>query len=134
MAEKVPFVEDPTNRNEAVSLRNWLRKAWLPALEERARGARHTLARSLAQLASDDFTETIGPYVGLRREALVCASPLQRKDIVARYFRSLGMKNYSQAHVQEVLKRLSTRRKPVPFEMLGHSFNCSPDFLWASRV
>lgn len=126
------WAEDPTNRSEQ-SLRNWLRHTWMPQLEKRSKGSLNSLARSLTTLSKDDFTETIGPYVGLRRVALEKAVPARREDIVARYLRALGVKGYSQSHVQELLKRLGSREN-VCFKMLGFSFQMGPDFLWASRV
>jgi len=130
---KLKWVEDPTNRRD-VTLRNWLRRTWLPQLEKRVPGAPAGLARSLTALSGDKFTETIGPFVGLRRAALENFPASQHQDIVARYLRSVGVKGYSQTHVQELLKRLHNRHKALRFEMLGFSFQASPDFLWASRV
>ena len=132
-AREVKWVDDPSNRSTE-SLRNWLRQEWIPQLERRSPGALRSLSRSLTTLAGDPFTETMGPFVGLRRAALKEYSAVVREGVVARYFRTIGMKGYSQNHVQELLKRLATRQTPVTFEMLGFSFEATPDFLWASRV
>ncbi len=130
---QVKFIDDPSN-NLTTSLRNWLRQDWIPQLERRSPGASKSLSRSLTTLAGDQFTETIGPFVGLRRASLDDFSPVLREDVDARYLRAIGMKGYSQTHVQELLKRLRPTDQPVRFEMLGFSFEATPDFLWASRV
>ncbi len=131
--QQVKWMDDPSNEL-TTSLRNWLRQDWIPQLERRSPGAAKSLSRSLTTLAQNQFTETIGPFVGLRRAALEEFTPVLLEDVVARYLRTIGMKGYSQTHVQELLKRLSTRRQPVRFEMLGFSFQATADFLWASRV
>jgi tRNA(Ile)-lysidine synthase len=133
-SRKIKWVEDPSNTSSEVSLRNWLRHTWLPQLERRSPGALSSLSRSLTTLASDKFTETIGPFVGLRRVSLGEADPTRRAAIVARYLRSIGIKGYSRTHVEEVLKRLANRTPHTQFDMLGFSFQTTPDFLWASRV
>jgi tRNA(Ile)-lysidine synthase len=132
-ARELSWVEDPSNQSKESSLRNWLRLEWLPQLEQRSPGATNSLSRSLSMVASDKFTETIGPFVGLRRASLEKAEPTRRAAIVARYLRSVGINGYSRNHVDEVLKRLG-RSQPVQFDMLGFSFQATPDFLWASRV
>lgn len=127
------WCEDPSN-SEIDSLRNWVRRDWLPQLEHRSPGSKKSLAGSLNALSGDKFTETIGTFVGLRRGELEKQSPSRREDIVARYLRSVGIKGYSRTHVQELLKRIGNKKNPKPFEMLGFSFEATPDFLWASRV
>lgn len=131
---RMKWATDPSNERSEISLRNWLRREWLPQLERRSPGALNSLSRSLTTLASDKFTETIGPFVGLRRISLNKAEPTRRAAIVARYLRSIGINGYSRTHVEELLKRLDNHSENTQFDMLGFSFQATPDFLWASRV
>lgn len=134
LGRALKWSEDPSNSSLETSLRNWLRREWLPQLEKRSPGAKTSVARSLSILAEEDFTETIGPFVGLRRTALDGLSVARREDVVARYLRSMGLRGYSRNHVQELLKRLGKEPKSLKFKMLGCTFEATPDFLWASRV
>ncbi|MGE3760177.1 MAG: tRNA lysidine(34) synthetase TilS [Pseudobdellovibrionaceae bacterium] len=128
-AEKrgLKFINDPSNE-DAGSLRNWLRHEWIPALEKRRPGATRSLARSLEILARKPQTQRrIDLNVGLRRDSL-------DEETLAQYLRQLGCSNYGRSHVQEILKRIDTRRKNLTFEMLGFVFKVTPDLLLASRV
>lgn len=121
------FVEDPSN-SDAGTLRNWLRNEWIPALEKRQPGASRSLARSLEILAKRPRSQRrIDLNVGLRRDSV-------NEENVAEYLRQLGCSNYGRTHVQEILKRIDTRRKNLTFEMLGFVFKVTPDLLLASRV
>lgn len=132
---KLKWFEDPSNRQGRESLRNWIRNDWLPSLERRQLGASKAIARSLALLAStSEGVEVPSQYVGLRRKEMKKTSSVQQSAMLASYIRGLGVKNYSQNHIQEVLKRLDTRQKHLTFQMLGVEFHLTPDFLWASRV
>jgi tRNA(Ile)-lysidine synthase len=121
------FVQDPSN-SDAGSLRNWLRLEWLPALEKRQKGASRALSRSLEILLRPPrSSREIDVNVGLRRDSL-------DEDVLAEYLHRLGCENYGRSHVQEILKRIDTRRKNLTFEMLGLVFKVTPDLLMASRV
>lgn len=134
----VHFVEDPSNEN-LDPFRNWLRREWLPHLEKRQPGALKSLSRSLHTLVATVVNPEmepvqLGDFVGLRRESLRGVSSRQQAEMIARYFRSLGLRNYAQTHVEEVMKRLSTKRRAASFELLGLEWKITPDLLWASRV
>lgn len=133
------WVEDPSNaRTEA--FRNWLRADWLPALESKRPGALKALSRSLETLsprasrAAAASPVDLAPHVGLRRSSISSLARPTRRSVVARYLNGLGLKGYGQSHVDEILKRIDTKRKNFTFEMLGLKFSVTPDFLWASRV
>lgn len=130
---ELTWVEDPSNAS-ADPLRNWLRHTWLPQLELRQKGATKALARSLELVSARPFSVEIGAYVGLRREALSEISLSKQRDVVARYFKSLGLTVYGSSHIDELLKRLESERKNFTFEMLGMNFRVSGGLLWASRV
>lgn len=126
-ARELKFINDPSNR-DAGSLRNWLRHEWIPSLEKRQPGASRSLARSLEILAKKGRPpRRIDLNVGVRRDSL-------NEETVAEYLRQLGCSNYGRTHVQEILKRIDTRRKNLTFEMLGFVFKVTPDLLLASRV
>lgn len=130
----VKWVEDPSNET-AGPLRNWLRREWLPLLEKRQPGALKSLSRSLARTAAANGRRTrVDMDAGVRRDSINEASYREREELVAAYLRGLGLNNYAQAHVREILKRIDTRRKNLTFEMLGVVFEVTPDFLRASRV
>lgn len=134
-ARGLKWADDPTN-STSDSLRNWLRHEWIPALERRQAGASRSLARSLENLARSQFVNktAMSTLVGLRREEMSKASFAERELLVANYLRGLGVKNYGQSHVREILKRIDTRQKNLTFTMLGVVFRVTQDFLWASRV
>lgn len=127
------WLEDPSNQ-KLDALRNWVRHEWLPSLEKKRPGAMNALSRSLETLAPEVRDFDLAPFVGLRRELLSHVSDSKQRELVAQYLRALGHFNYEQTHVIEIVKRLSTKRKNVEFEILGLRFQISPDFLWASRV
>jgi tRNA(Ile)-lysidine synthase len=131
------WVEDPSNRNSD-HLRNWLRAEWLPSLENQRPGAGRALARSLQELCTSGkdraLGQELGNFVGLRRDSLKHVNAHQRRALIARYFLALGVRNYGQTHIDEVVKRLSTRAKTSRFELLGFNWEITQDLLWASRV
>ncbi len=135
LAKGLHWKMDPSNAVDD-ALRNWLRNQWLPALERKRPGAMKTLARSietlLPQALGQEWPDI--PYVGLRRELFISADVSERRELLARYLRAMGINGYGQTHIDEIVKRLRTRRKNFAFAMLGLKFTVSPDFLWASRV
>ncbi len=132
-ARALEWREDPTN-SQTHALRNWIRTEWLPRLEERQKGARRSLSRSLSLIARGHARDMSTANVGLRRDLIKSASFSEREILVAQYLRAQGFKDYAQSHVHEILKRIDTRRKNLTFEMLGVVFEVTPDFLRASRV
>ncbi|MGE3680723.1 MAG: tRNA lysidine(34) synthetase TilS [Bdellovibrionales bacterium] len=139
---RLNWLDDPSNI-KVDAFRNWIRKQWLPQLEQRQAGAVEALARSLEVVAAAGSCEAKefesespieSPDVGLRRKPIQRLPQLQREAHVARYFKALRLKGYSQAHVRELLKRLDTDRKNFEFEMLGLRFIVTPDLVSVSRV
>lgn len=126
------WLEDPSN-DERDPLRNWLRQEWLPSLESKRPGALNALSRSLEMISPKrDESIVLGPYVGLRRELLQGVSSVEQKALLAQYLKSLGLKNYAQTHVDEILKRLKSERKNLSFDMLGMRFHVTRELLWAA--
>lgn len=130
-AQQIKFADDPSNRKK-LPLRNWLREEWLPMLEEKRPGSLAALSRSLEILSLNAVVESKFD-VGLRRDLVREFSLPQAEKIVAGYLKSLGVRNYGQRHVRELLKRLSAAPE-TPFTMLGLVFEFRQDHLRASRV
>jgi len=133
------WIQDPSN-SDSRQLRNWMRREWLPRLEERVPGALGALSRSLENLIPPPEAKRTSPLVGLKRKMLHSASEPLRRELVARYLRALGMRGYQRTHVEEILKRVQTAEPPKGrlgvrnFEILGFVFHVSRDLVWASRV
>jgi len=134
-ARKIEFCADPSNK-KTDSLRNWLRRTWLPALERKQAGAGAALARSLEILAQDAVVESCSPVV--RRAEMKGLSLPEREKFLSSYLRGLGLKNYSRRHVRELIKRIDTHLDTSPkittFRMLGVVFQVTPDLLVAKQV
>jgi tRNA(Ile)-lysidine synthase len=130
---ELDWLEDPSNASSEI-LRNWMRREWLPSLEKQRPGALKSLARSLATVSPQPHEFDLAPYVGLRRELFNTGPTPKSRVLVAGYLKSLGLKGYARTHVDEILKRLSSKHTHLDFDMLGLKFRISPDFLWASRV
>lgn len=126
---KLEWIEDPSNELTG-SLRNWVRREWLPLLEKRCPGGRNALARSL----SNASVEGRRPSRSICRLALKKVAFSEQERVVAEFLRGQGLKNYGRSHVHEILKRLETRRKNISFQMLGVEFQITPDLLRVNRI
>lgn len=128
------WISDPSNLS-VDPLRNWIRKEWLPALEKKRPGSVRRLGRSLRILAhySPDRSNTLNG-LALRRAALSEAPIHDRREMIAGYFRLMGVREYGETHVEEFMKMLSQRHKSFVFVLLNHEFHVTPDCVWASRV
>jgi tRNA(Ile)-lysidine synthase len=124
VAEKQKWLNDPTNRSEE-PLRNWLRRNWLKALERKRPGGGKSLARSLKLLVealdqnSPDFREFLSDgNEAIRRDLYQRLGPIERRQLLARYLRARGLKNFSENHIMEICKRLDSAQKVFTFELL----------------
>lgn len=121
--KKGTFLDDPSNSSDQY-LRNWLRNDWLKSLEKKVPGSSQSLHRSLDLLVrSLDQSEDLDSFV--QEDALKIAELLplnkdERRQIVAAYMKSQGLKNYGLSHVNEVLKHLDREKKHHTFKLLGH--------------
>lgn len=126
--EKLRAFEDPTN-DSLDPLRNWIREEWLRSLEKRQRGAVAALARSLETLASELSTQAPGSDLlsqneayksqGLSRAFYLTLSPIEQRRMLAQYLFSLGKKDFSQAQIEEIQKRLDKSQKVITFKVGG---------------
>ncbi|WP_347357162.1 tRNA lysidine(34) synthetase TilS [Bdellovibrio sp.] len=125
--EKLRSFEDPTNQS-LDPLRNWLREEWLKALEKRSRGSMAALSRSLETIAQEIETRPWGDLLsqneayksqGLQRAFYLTLSPFEQKRLLAQYLFSLGKKDFSQSHLEEIQKRLDKSQKVITFKVAG---------------
>ena len=121
--KSVDWIEDPSNR-DARYLRNAIRKSLLPAIEKIRPGGAKAMARSLDLLA--DFVEIASESSrptanskGIDRRELLSLAPKQRRERLANWVLSLGIRGFSRAHTDEMLKRISSPRKRLSFELCG---------------
>jgi tRNA(Ile)-lysidine synthase len=125
------YLEDPTNQ-ELDPLRNWVRQEWLPGLEGRQKGAVNALARSLATLASElSEKEAVGDLLreneankshlvesqALSRAFFASLGPQNQKRLLAQYLLSLGKRDFSQSHLEEICKRLDNSQRVITFKV-----------------
>lgn len=124
--EELGFAEDPTN-TDLDPLRNWIRGSWLPQLEERSAGANDVLARSLETMAfelqqtQNDLLLQNEAYKtqGLQRSFYLTLSHREQKRLLAQYLFSLGKRDFSQSHLEEIQKRLDNSQKVITFRSAG---------------
>lgn len=124
--KKQSWFEDPSNQDSQF-LRNWLRQEWFASLEEKVPGALASLQRSL-----DNVVRSMGQPVNLesfieenclKLDDLLGLDKESRRQIVAAYMKSQGLKNYGFSHISEVLKRLDREEKSHTFRLLGRRWN-----------
>lgn len=125
--ERLRSFEDPTNKG-LDPLRNWLREEWLKSLEKRSRGSTAALARSLETIAQEIENRPWGDLLGqneayktqgLRRSFYLTLSPFEQKRLLAQYLFSLGKRDFSQSHLEEIQKRLDKSQKVITFKVAG---------------
>jgi tRNA(Ile)-lysidine synthase len=110
---KLKWCEDPSNKDEKY-LRNWVRRSWLPSLEKRRAGAVEALSRSLELLAQAPRDHV--PLVEeLDRNSFADLDVAKKQQMLASFLRQKKITNYSLNHINEVIKRLNTRRKYFEF-------------------
>ncbi len=129
-SEKVRAFEDPSNKSTD-PLRNWIREEWLVDLERRQKGAVATMARSLDTIAHDSAVQSWGELLsagqvstsdltkGLSRCFYLTLTSLEQKRFLAQYLYSLGKRDFSQAHIEEIQKRLDNSQKVITFKVGG---------------
>ena len=111
-ARKVEHVEDPSNK-KTDAFRNWMRR-WLKELDRRQPNGTLNMARSLARLAEElgnvkkERALTDG---GIDRKQYRGSIQSRRRSKLARYCYHIGLKNYTQGHIEELMKRLDVSQK-----------------------
>lgn len=125
---KLSFVQDPSNATEDY-LRNWLRHTWLKSLEKKSPGSAKAFARSLEAIAASVETKKPRRVTKIARKTWSRLSEKEQKSRLAQYLRQNDVKGYGQTHIEELLKRLDTRRKRLTFELLGRTWLLDPQHL-----
>jgi tRNA(Ile)-lysidine synthase len=125
--EKIRAFEDPSN-DSLDPLRNWIRQDWLKALEKKSRGVTRSLSRSLETIARDLESSSWGELLqknedfksqGLSRAFYLTLTPLEQRRMLAQYLFALGKKDFTQAHLEEIQKRLDNSKKVITFKVGG---------------
>ncbi len=120
--KKMNYVEDPSNKDLG-PFRNWLRHFWLQELENKRPGSKRSLFRSLDHLVSSldqsDELNTMAQEDSLNLSEVLALSETEKRQVLAAYMKSQGLKNYGLSHINEVLKRLDNEKKRHTFKMLG---------------
>ena len=124
----VKALEDPSNKS-LDPFRNWLRKKWISSLEKHSPGAVSSLARSLETLVQELQDRPWGDLLkqndagnksnGLQRSFYLTLSPFEQKRLLAQYLFSLGKRDFSQAQLEEIQKRLDKSQKVITFKVGG---------------
>lgn len=127
------WLEDPSNENTQ-SLRNWLRKEWLPALENYRPGAIESVNRSFESIAESLSVESNYEHCyddkGLLRSEFISLSSGEKKQVVAKFLRSRGLQDYSLSHVNELIKRLDVEKKDLTFRLLKRNWRANARHIW----
>ena len=127
--QKIKWVEDPSN-SSSKALRNWLRAVWLPLLEKKRKGSIRNMACSFKLLTEKtkappplDFSQGLWNERGLNKEKFLELSYEEQKETLAGWFQRLGVRNYSQNHIVELLKQTSGKNFKNKIQMLGRVWN-----------
>lgn len=123
------WVEDPSNQSRG-PLRNWLREEWLPLLERKRQGSMRNLSLSLERLAESCGGEKAEIRMPLLSATLDCRALFElgiseQRASVAALLLSLGAKDFTSQHVEEVLKRLRSKKGRQEFALLGLQWQCN---------
>jgi tRNA(Ile)-lysidine synthase len=127
------WFEDPSN-HETGPLRNWLRLSWLPELERKRAGSMKALERSLENISQHQPVRVVRREQSLDRRVLLQRSVSERRQEIASYVRAVGSRQFGSSHIDEVLKRVSSRRKRFEFEVAGLRWNIELHTISAAPV
>lgn len=130
---KLTWMEDPSNL-ENHTLRNWLRNQWLPELESYRAGGLEAFTRSLELLQSQnnnsqDLLKNQKLWLSsseISRSEFLILSITDQRRVIAVMMNNCGVRNYTQAHIKEVLKRLDTEQKSLSFNTAKVTWSVSP--------
>lgn len=140
--QKLKWINDPTNK-ESVYFRNWIRNKWLPQLEKKRSGSIRALNRSLSQLAEtvNQSTSVISEQSRLEvisRKEFASLTLVKKREVVARIMLEQGARDFSRRQIDEILKRLSSRRGANPrkmsFEVGGLHWSVNAEQIEARRL
>lgn len=120
--KKQSWIDDPSNEDEKY-LRNWVRKNWLPQLEEKQPGSVQSLSRSLDLILESCKSQSV-PLSCIQEGEIILSEFLllskeSKSQVLATYMKDQGLKNYGLSHIKEILKRLDSEKKSLTFQLLG---------------
>lgn len=123
-ANQVSFLEDPSNQSYDY-LRNWVREKWLVDLETRQKGSVANLSRSLLRII-EEFTKNStfelrflknDSDCGLDRNWFMGLSKSEQLKAIALYLKNRQIHEFTQGHLEEIIKRLDKNQKNITFEI-----------------
>ncbi len=123
---KVPFVEDPSNRDSKY-FRNWLRNDWLPSLEKARPGAGNRLALSLIHSLGEIKThESVFPW-DFKTNSIdfiyfLSLSDSDRMRCLAYFVRSKGITSIKASQLKEILRQLD--KDSDRYHIVFKTFEC----------
>ena len=125
---KLQWIEDPTNIHTK-TLRNWIRLKWLKELDQKQTGGVKNLALSLERISQTMEKEDSSILIpqGLNRKKMLELSLWDQKKWIAKYMRKSQLKNYSENHIQEILKYLKYKNKKI--RLLGKIWIFTPSYI-----
>lgn len=133
---EMTWLEDPSNQS-LDPLRNWIRNDWLKRLEKRQRGAVRNLARSLERMAGaviePPISKSSRELNQLPRSEMQSQSVAEKRLKLALFLRSQGLVEFTQNHLDEILKRLDKTSKTSRFQLLGRMWQIDASGIATSR-
>lgn len=123
------WIEDPSNQDPA-PLRNWIRLKWLPLLERKRPGSVRNLGASLERLAEAAAKEKQGASIPLLaatldRKAFSELGIAEQRASLAALLLSLGTRDFTSGHIDEILKRFRSQKGRQKFTLLGLEWQCN---------
>lgn len=113
------YIQDSSNF-ESHYFRNWLRHEWLPLLEAKKPGALQSLGRSIESLVSSiEMLPKNNDTNGIPRSEYLSLSRIEQRRRLAAYLLAMGVRDFSQAQLEEVQKRLDSSQKVLTFRVAG---------------
>lgn len=113
------WLEDPSNESSEY-LRNWIRKQWLPELEDYRPGSAQRMAESFEQLSENlnPVRQDVFIEQGLDRPKFRGLAKSEQKQVLAQFCISKGVKNYTQGQFNELLKHLDRDEKMFTLDIM----------------
>lgn len=123
-SQQLIYCEDPSN-SDTHYLRNFLRKQWLPALEQHRPGSKNSLAQSLDWLAetapSAHWSRSyFSVQEGIHRQGFLCLSGKQKEQVLANYLYQKQCFDFRKSQISELARRLDTDQNEHQFKLIGH--------------
>lgn len=120
--KQITWIEDPTNSDPQLTMRNWIRHTWLPQLESQYPGSTHRIALSLqlitdsVAVVTDNLHELASqdplPLTTWNRLSLV-----EQSQIISIQLNKLGKKNYSSGLIDEIIKVLRQPKNEIKHQI-----------------